>query len=235
MDASTSTDAVVAWRRTRDGRAGVVDVPWESTAPTLTQILDRTTALLSEFQKDARGRGAEFKSYTDAEAREQERAVTACVARALGGRVLSDRYEFKGLAPSDSTKEGKGDVDGIVYAHVSGKDVLVFVEAKHNVDGRWSQAVKELDVVEGHWFKLKALEVSAMSGQQLADYNAMGLDRYHEAEVWCAVGGTGFSEEKQRYAANGKGWLVVSPITDGYQLVDSSLVAKKHCLSMTRA
>jgi len=173
-----------------------VDIPWESAGPTLRQLLDKTNDLLAEVTKDAKTRYSEFSGWQDVEVREQEKAVARAFQTKFNGILVSDRYYCKGI---DS------DFDGIVAFLDSGKQHILFIEAKHNVDRDYAKAKAQLARNVDYWSTLLEMSEQELTSPGMRkDYEFLQVDTYRSASVCRAIGGTMFSEKTQAKAtANG--------------------------------
>lgn len=155
------------------------------------QLTSAITALNTNIQKlvvrDPSEQLRQLKAYKDTDDRLIEEAVTYAVADRVGGTVvLATRYEYQG--------EG-GDLDGLVVGSWQGQDVVVLVEAKHNMDSSFTKAKKELFASQKYWESLSTRGFDELEDAEKADWEAMHVGEYGARKVVLAWGGSKFSED----------------------------------------
>jgi hypothetical protein len=133
--------------------------------------------------------------YRETDDRIVEEGVAHAVAELLedGHVIFGTRYPYRSAV---------GDLDGLVVGRYDGRDVVVLVEAKHNMDTQAKKAKSELFASVKHWESLKRLRAEERESDEtvFADYQALHLAEYGERAVVLAFGGSRFSEstvEKQ--------------------------------------
>ncbi|EFJ50746.1 hypothetical protein VOLCADRAFT_88581 [Volvox carteri f. nagariensis] len=131
----------------------------------------------------------QMKGYRDTDDRLIEEGVACAVAELLedGQVIFGTRYPYQSAV---------GDLDGLVVGRRDGRDVVVLVEAKHNMDTMAKKAQSELFASVKHWEWLKGLSADELESDEtvLADYQALHLAEYGERAVFLAFGGSKFSE-----------------------------------------
>eukprot|EP00955_Chlamydomonas_euryale_P076905 362819-Chlamydomonas_euryale.AAC.3 len=157
-----------------------VNLPWESGTMALSKKLSENTLELqksnSELQKsnsilqkmlgatekrlrvvellerkDPAEELAQMRAYNDTDAHLVEECVSNAVAAVLDDAVIvhPTKYIFKGRI---------GDLDGMVVGVWRGQEVVVLVEAKHNMDTCASKARTELLSAGAYWKELAEME-----------------------------------------------------------------------------
>jgi hypothetical protein len=114
-------------------------------------------------------------------------SVAVAVALGDGAKVIhAMHYTFRGIA--------SGDLDGMVVGTWAGHDVVVLVEAKHNMNTCWSQAKKALFQANEYWHRLCALDPDIEDDTDvLYDYAKLRVADYKHRTVMFALGGYMFS------------------------------------------
>lgn len=170
------------------GERATLDSPWASSASLLASQLNDLIAVqpkqlgVAEAQlakleacKDATEQLRQIKSYCeqlrrmesygDTDDRLIEEGVTLAVAGFLqqSSVILFSRYEFQGQ---------QGDLDGLVWGVYKGEEVIVFIEAKHNMDSSWRKAKSELLNAHRYWQELLSVQIQDPSTDinVVADY-----------------------------------------------------------------
>ena len=113
--------------------------------------------------------------------------VTNAVKAVLtdGDIVVSNRYEYQGAA---------GDLGGMVVGRWRDEDVVVLVEAKHDMDWYTKKAKNGLKRSQLYWQQLVS-DVIVDDDAMLADYRVLNVSKYKHHKVMFAFGGSKFSEE----------------------------------------
>ncbi len=89
-----------------------------------------------------------------------------------------------------------GDLDGLVVGEWDGRDVVVLVEAKHNMNSSWSKATSELFHAHAYWDRLCALDPDVEPDPAvLRDYFELRVADYKHCTVMYALGGVLFSTD----------------------------------------
>ncbi|KXZ52082.1 hypothetical protein GPECTOR_10g1105 [Gonium pectorale] len=122
-----------------------------------------------------------------------DRLVEEGVARAVAELLEAGQVVFGTRYPYQSAV---GDLDGLVVGRWQGRDVVVLVEAKHNMDAQARKAQSELFTSVKLWESLKGLSAEERESDDtvLADYEALHLAEYGERAVMLAFGGSKFSD-----------------------------------------
>ena len=131
----------------------------------------------------------QLKSYRNTDDRLVEECVSDAVAAALDDVVVihSTRYVFQGKS---------GDLDGMVVGSLHGKDVVVLVEAKHNMDSCATKAKSELFDAGAYWAELVQLAPDSDTDESVcADFIHLQVERYKQHSIMFAFGGSKFSAE----------------------------------------
>jgi hypothetical protein len=100
--------------------------------------------------------------------------------------VIEERYKF--------LEQDMGDMDGMVVGKFKGNDVIVFIEAKTNMDSCYNKATKELDACLRYW------ELLCSGEGHPDDQQHLHVSDYKEHEVMFAFGGAKFGSATQRKA-----------------------------------
>ena len=161
----------------------------------LTMIQQRQLAVAEkrlakvETRKDPTEQLRQMKSCRDSDDRLIEEGVTLAVAECLQSAsvILPSRYEYEGH---------QGDLDGLVEGTYKGEEVVVFIEAKHNMDSCWSKAKSELLSAHQYWQELLELDRHDPNVDEtlLADYVKLCVDKNRNKKTMFAFGGAKFSE-----------------------------------------
>ena len=107
-----------------------------------------------------------------------------------------------------------GDIDGVVVGKMSGEDVIVFCEAKHNVNASVERIRDGLVSNRAKWQRLTDLEYSELVGNDRKDYQALQVAKYRDHKLVFAVGGTNFQNHSTFHMPRGTSvWLAV-PFAD---------------------
>ncbi|GLC70931.1 hypothetical protein PLESTF_001047900 [Pleodorina starrii] len=142
-----------------------------------------------EAKKDNSEQLKQMQGYRDTDDRLIEEGVARAVAELLeDGQVIFDtRYTYQSTV---------GDLDGLVVGCHDGCNVVVLVEAKHNMDTHARKAQSELFASVKTWEWLKGLSAEERESDEtvLADYQALHVADYCERAVVLAFGGSKFSE-----------------------------------------
>jgi hypothetical protein len=142
-----------------------------------------------EAKKDISKQLKQMQGYSDTDDRLVEEGVAHAVAELLedGQAIFGTRYPYKSAV---------GELDGLVVGRHDGRDVVVLVGAKHNMDTQARKAQSELFASVAHWEWLKRLSAEERESDEsvLADYQALHLAEYGERAVVLAFGGSKFSE-----------------------------------------
>lgn len=168
--------------------------PWSYSTTGLLNELQRSNVLierrlqLQEQKKDPTEQLRQMKAYKDTDDRLIEEAVAASVAEALddGKCVIDQRYTFQG---------SNGDLDSLVSGKLGPKEVVVLVEAKHNMDTNWRMAQKEMFANLEYWEQLCNLTPADLEDNEdlCQDYVALHVESLKDKEVLLAFGGAMFS------------------------------------------
>ena len=111
--------------------------------------------------------------------------VTLAVAEYLqdGSVILPSRYEYA---------EQPGDLDGLVQGIHNGSEVVVFVEAKHNMDSCWRKAQTQLLNAHEHWQELLKVNLQDLSDEVddslITGYLKLGVEEDRSKKVMFAFG-----------------------------------------------
>ncbi|GLC35273.1 hypothetical protein PLESTM_000302100 [Pleodorina starrii] len=130
----------------------------------------------------------QMKRFRDTDDRCIEDGVAGVVAEKLGeGEVVVTQYDFKGEA---------GDLGALVVGRWEGKDVIVLVNAKNNMDTFYRKALAELSGAMRYWEKLKNLSAEELEEEDAlaSDYHKLQLANYSSYSVMLAFGGNKFSK-----------------------------------------
>lgn len=131
----------------------------------------------------------QMESYRDMDDRLIEEGVTLAVADFLqqASLILPSRYEYQGQ---------QGDLDGLVRGTYKGEDVLVVVEAKHNMDSNWRKAKSELLNADQYWQELLSADIQDPGTDItiVADHMELCVDENCNRKTMFAFGGVEFSE-----------------------------------------
>jgi hypothetical protein len=163
---------------------------------------ERRLAMM-ELRKDPTVELGQMKSYRDTDDRLIEEFVSQAVAAVLEDATIvhSTRYEYMGWA---------GDLDGMVTGTFEGKAVVVFIEAKHNMDTSYRNAQSELNNAKQYWEKLASTPIETLDDREIVDFEALKVDEYRDSRVMLAFGGSKFSQHVARNKFNGMApWLHV--------------------------
>jgi hypothetical protein len=193
------------------GERVAVNQPWEYS---LGKILAGTNTRLAalEATKTNKEELAQMRSYRDTDDLLIEQWVTHAVAEFLDqGQVVHPcRYVYKGTG---------GDLDGLVVGRWLGKDVVVLVEAKHNMDTVVKRAQSELFASEKYWKELAGLsrdDLAAADSATVEDYTALRVSEYKQRSVVFAFGGCKFTDEAAgKFKFIKTPWLRVTPNLKG--------------------
>eukprot|EP00798_Chlamydomonas_sp_ICE-L_P028966 gene28966-32156_t len=122
-----------------------------------------------------------------------------------------------------------GDLDGLVIGRWKAKDVVVVVEAKHNMDSAYTKARKELLDSAAYWEQLVALDPSLPEDVDTAiasDYVALQVADNKDCMVMFALGAIKFSDDtaSRRFCNLRMPWLRVVPNPAGRFLAFFQLV-----------
>lgn len=178
------------------------------------QLTDAITAVNSNVQKvvlrDPSDQLRQLKAYKDTDDRLIEEAVSYAVAGQLegGAVVFANSYEYQGEL---------GDLDGLVVGKWQGQDVVVLLEAKHNMDSSFSMAKKELFNGLKYWESLAKLDSpDDLEDAEREDWEAMHVGEYRERKVMLAWGGCKFSDHTvQQHFKIREPWFRVVPDMKG--------------------
>jgi hypothetical protein len=130
-----------------------------------------------------------IKDYIHTDAEMIEKCVTSAVAILLNDSVIVKRSHY--------TYEGSvGDLDGMVVGTFDGEKVVVFCEAKHNMDSDYKKAQQELFSSLVYWEKLCKLNLEDEETDQaeIDDYHELQVEKYKDYKPMFAFGGCKFSE-----------------------------------------
>lgn len=129
------------------------------------------------------------ESYRDIDDRLIEECVTLAVADFLqqASLILLSRYEYQGQ---------RGDLDGLVRGTYNGEEVLVFIEAKHDMDSSWRKAKLELLNAHQYWQELSSTDIQDPSTDinVIADHMKLCVNENRNKKTMFAFGGVKFSE-----------------------------------------
>lgn len=116
-----------------------------------------------------------------------EQHVSSAVVDVLGDSgvvIVSSRYDFEDCV---------GGVVGLVTGMWRGEEVVVIIEAKHDMDTRTSKAMKELKNSHAYWRTLVRAGVdgttTTMSDAMRNDYTQLSIAENKDKRVMYAVGG----------------------------------------------
>lgn len=158
----------------------------------------------------------QIKAYQDIDGELLERNVNAAVAAALddGEVIIPFRYGFQG--------EG-GDLDGLVAGSWRGEKVIVFVEAKHNMDSCYRGAKQQLFTALAYWERLVKMQQEGAfepgsqgerpSEGETADWRALQVSQHCHRSACFAFGACKFSDPvaQKQFAGLRKPWFRVMP------------------------
>ncbi|GLI70316.1 hypothetical protein VaNZ11_015271 [Volvox africanus] len=178
------------------GEQVVVNSPWtDQSLRAIASEQRRANNLMEkrlekqEAKKDNPEQLKQMQGYRDTDDRLIEEGVARAVAELLedGQVIFGTRYLYQSAV---------GDLDGLVVGRHDGRDVVVLVEAKHNMDTQARKAKSELFASVQTWEWLKGLSAEERESDEtvLADYQALHLAEYSERAVVLAFGGSKFSE-----------------------------------------
>lgn len=123
-----------------------------------------------------------------------EEFVNNAVAKYFCGNVILSGYKYKTESKDD------GEVDGdVVGINETGKDTIVFIETKSDMDSAWRKTVQQMHKTIAHWRYLKEI----ITGPENADDREMfkediekfQVENLKDFEVRCAFGANFFSDE----------------------------------------
>lgn len=141
------------------------------------------------MRKDPAEQLQQAKSYRDTDDRWVEECVNKAVEAILEDAdiIQASRYEYQSIG---------GDLDGMVVGKWMGKEVVVLVEVKHNMDSNATKAKNELFAAEKYWVQLTQLVPGPNTDDLLlGDYRELQVGRYKEHSIIFAFGGSKFSPE----------------------------------------
>lgn len=130
----------------------------------------------------------QLKAYNDTNDSVLECRITAAVFHALDNPeeiVIPTRYALKGAV---------GDVDGMVAGVFNKEQVIVFIEAKHNMDSSFSTAKSQCFATLRFWEDLCASDPSDLDENLASDYNTLCVAKFKEYRPMFAFGGLRFSK-----------------------------------------
>ena len=152
--------------------------PWSSPTDDLNRNLVKRIdqvqeASSAEFRKSING-------YIATEAGLLEKYVVKAVANAMkDALILSYSYNFDNEV---------GELDGLVAGTWNGEEVIVFVEAKHNMDNAWRKAKKQLSSALLYWKKLINIDLER-EPDYAVDYGGLCIKEYGHRKPMYAFGG----------------------------------------------
>ena len=188
--------------------------PFEEQFPELTmtvkELKDAATALYAESKaqketlKNIQKKG---KKHDD----KLEELINNAVARYFKGTVVLSGYNYKTADDED------GELDGMVVGvDENGKNVVVFIETKSDMNSKWNDATKQMNRVLLHWNYLKELYASNEFGVHDEDIKNFRVESCKDFEIRCAFGADHFDvstigqfKQFRRYR-----WLKVSKNED---------------------
>lgn len=105
--------------------------------------------------------------------------------------VIAERYELKGT---------RGDVDGMVVGMHKGKNVVVFIEAKTNMDSCFKKCKEQLVLLKNYWQDL-CDQSDEITDALICDKDKLKVDDYATYIPMFAFAGKKFSAEMQAKAS----------------------------------
>ena len=146
-------------------------------APWLSYLVKRIDQVQEasnvEFRKSING-------YIATEAGFLEKYVVKAVANAMKDAViLKYSYNFENEV---------GQLDGLVAGTWNSEEVIVFVEAKHNMDNAWKKAKKQLRSALSYWKKLIDIDLQE-EPDYAVDYDELRTKEYGNRKPMYAFGG----------------------------------------------
>eukprot|EP00955_Chlamydomonas_euryale_P117108 366455-Chlamydomonas_euryale.AAC.2 len=152
-------------------------------------------------RKDPSEELARMRAYKDTDAHLVEECVSSAVAAVLDDAVIvhATEYIFKGWI---------GDLDGMVVGGWRGQEVVVLVEAKHNMDACALKARTELLSAGAYWKELAKMEGSD-DESVLSDYAQLHMEKFKHRSIMYAFGGSKFSDAVADHKLHGipKPWF----------------------------
>lgn len=185
----------------RLGERATLASPWASSTMLAGQLKDLIAAQRKqlgvaekrlaklEIRKDPTEQLRQMKNYRDTDDRLIEEGVTLAVADFLQqpSVILLSRYEYQGQ---------QGDLDGLVQGIYKEEEVIVFIQAKHNMDSSWRKAKSELINAHQYWQELLSTDIQDpnVDSNLAADYITLCVDENRKKKTMFAFGGAKFTE-----------------------------------------
>lgn len=116
-------------------------------------------------------------------------------------RTMADHLEKSTtIQTSYKPKYSNGDIDGVVSGKHDGKDIIVFIEVKQNLDSGAdrSKAVDQMQRNLSLWYDLcnpSENEIDTNDSNFQEDYDQLQVQKCKNYEVWCAFGAYKFSDQ----------------------------------------
>ncbi|KAI9143109.1 hypothetical protein BKA69DRAFT_202665 [Paraphysoderma sedebokerense] len=139
----------------------------------------------AEFKRNNVDRSTDANSESD---RNAEEYVNSAVATYFQGNTLLTNYEY-------ITKYGgKGEVDGVIVGKdEGGKNTIVFVETKRDMNKNYEDAKSQMLRTLDHWQHLKDVQedpdLLSGRGTEQKDIENLKVKEYRDYNVRCAFGG----------------------------------------------
>ena len=160
----------------------------ESTIFTVKELKDAATALYAESKaqketlKNIQKKG---KKHDD----KLEELINNAVARYFKGTVVLSGYNYKTADDED------GELDGMVVGvDENGKNVVVFIETKSDINSKWNDAIYQMNRMLLHWNYLKELYASNDYGLHNEEIKNFKIESCKDFEIRCAFGADHFDE-----------------------------------------
>jgi hypothetical protein len=185
--------------------------PWSSPMDDLNRNLVKRIDQVEEasnveFRKSING-------YIAAEVGLLEKCIVKAIANAMeDALILKYSYDFENEI---------GVLDGLVAGTWNNEEVIVFVEAKHNIDIAWKKAKKQLRSTLSYWQKLIGTDPEK-EPDYAVDYNELLIKEYGNRKPMYAFGSAVISPKIISNLANPHvPCFFVTPNTDGRFVVET--------------
>jgi hypothetical protein len=166
-----------------------------------------------------------FQNINSKKDKQLEKFINDSVSKYLvNGTILASGYEYK-------TEDNKsGELDGmIVGKDEDGKNTVVFVETKSDMNSGWRVAQEQMLHTVAHWRFLKEIISDEYSKDDIVKYSkdieTLKVRAFKDYRIKCAFGANEFSQETvgQFKQFNKYRWLrIVKVKDDGFRVVRQS-------------
>lgn len=107
------------------------------------------------------------------------------------------------IQTSYKPKWSSGDIDGIVSGKYNGKDIIVFIEVKENLDSGADRrkAIEQMERTLNLWEDLRNLPSDEIGNQEdefKADYKNLQVEKHQDCKVCCAFAAYKFSDQSMK-------------------------------------